>query len=41
VKISHEYNGNAEISEGLKEGDLLITEGYDLINEGDKLNVKK
>jgi RND family efflux transporter MFP subunit len=41
VKISHEYNGLAEISEGLKEGDLLITEGYDLINEGDNVNVKK
>ena len=41
VKIAHEYNGVAEVSEGLKEGDLLITEGYDLINEGDKVNVKK
>jgi hypothetical protein len=41
IKISHEYNGLAEISEGLKEGDLLITEGYDLINEGDNVNVKK
>jgi RND family efflux transporter MFP subunit len=41
IKISHEYNGNAEIASGLKEGDLLITEGYDLINEGDKVNVKK
>lgn len=41
VQISHEYNGNAEISTGLKEGDLLVIEGYDLINEGDKLNVKK
>jgi len=41
VKISHEYNGLAEISEGLKENDLLITEGYDLINEGDHINVKK
>ncbi|MBI3518738.1 MAG: efflux RND transporter periplasmic adaptor subunit [Bacteroidetes bacterium] len=41
VKISHEYNGMAEISEGLKEGDLLITDGYDLINEGDNVNVKK
>jgi membrane fusion protein (multidrug efflux system) len=39
--ISHEYNGLAEVSEGLKEGDLLITEGYDLINEGDNVNVKK
>jgi hypothetical protein len=25
----------------LKEGDLLITEGYDLINEGDHINLKK
>jgi multidrug efflux pump subunit AcrA (membrane-fusion protein) len=41
IKISHEYNGNAEIASGLKEGDMLITEGYDLINEGDKVNVKK
>ncbi|MES2512991.1 MAG: efflux RND transporter periplasmic adaptor subunit [Bacteroidota bacterium] len=41
IKISHEYNGMAEISEGLKDGDLLITEGYDLINEGDNVNVKK
>lgn len=41
VTISHEYNGNAEISNGLKAGDMLITEGYDLVNEGDKVNVKK
>ena len=41
IKISHEYNGLAEISEGLKEGDLLITEGYDLINEGDQINILK
>ncbi len=41
ITISHEYNGNAEISNGLKAGDLLITEGYDLVNEGDKVNMKK
>jgi RND family efflux transporter MFP subunit len=41
IKISREYNGLAEISDGLKEGDLLITEGYDLINEGDHINLKK
>ena len=41
IKISHEYNGLAELSEGLKEGDLLITEGYDLVNEGDQVNVAK
>ena len=37
VRINHEYAGLAEISEGLKQGDLLITEGYDLVNEGDKV----
>ena len=41
VTLTHEYNGLAEISEGLKAGDLIITEGYDLINEGDKVNVAK
>lgn len=41
VKVSREYNGNAEIEEGLKDGDLLIIEGYDLINEGDNVNVRK
>jgi membrane fusion protein (multidrug efflux system) len=41
IKISHEYNGIAEISEGLKEGDMLITEGYDMINEGDNVNITK
>ncbi len=41
IKISHEYNGLAEISEGLNDGDLLITAGYDLVNEGDKVHLKK
>ena len=41
VKVSKEYNGLAEISDGLAEGDLLITEGYDLVNEGEKITVKK
>lgn len=41
ITVSHEYNGLAEIADGLKEGDLLITEGYDLINEGDMVNVAK
>jgi membrane fusion protein, multidrug efflux system len=40
VTIGREYRGNAEIVDGLKEGDMLIVEGYDLVNEGDKLNVK-
>lgn len=41
IKILHEYNGLAEVTEGLKAGDLIITEGYDLINEGDHVNVAK
>jgi membrane fusion protein (multidrug efflux system) len=41
ITITHEYNGMAEVAEGLKDGDLLITEGYDLINEGDNVNVAK
>ena len=41
IKISKEYNGMAEISEGLNEGDLLITEGYDLVNDGEKIVLKK
>jgi membrane fusion protein, multidrug efflux system len=34
VKIGREYSGMAEVLEGLKEGDLLITEGYDLVIDG-------
>ena len=41
VTISREYSGQAEISSGLKEGDQLITEGYDLANEGDRIILKK
>jgi RND family efflux transporter MFP subunit len=41
IKIGKEYNGTAEVLEGLKEGDLLITDGYDLVNEGDKIVNKK
>lgn len=41
IKISHEYNGLAEVTEGLKAGDMIITEGYDLINEGDHVNLAK
>lgn len=41
VTVSREYNGMAEIESGVKEGDLLITEGYDLVNEGDKIKVTK
>jgi membrane fusion protein (multidrug efflux system) len=39
IKTDREYAGQAEVTEGLREGDLLITEGYDLVNDGDALNV--
>jgi len=41
VKTGREYAGLAEISEGLKVGDVIITLGYDLVNEGDKVIVAK
>jgi RND family efflux transporter MFP subunit len=41
VKIGREYNGMAEILEGLKENDMLITEGYDLVNEGTPIKSTK
>jgi RND family efflux transporter MFP subunit len=41
VQVGKEYRGNAEILSGLKAGDVIITEGYDLVNEGDKVAVKK
>jgi membrane fusion protein, multidrug efflux system len=41
VKIGREYSGMAEIVSGLKEGDLLITQGYDLVNEGTEIKAVK
>ncbi len=41
ITLGREYSGNAEVLSGLKNGDLLITEGYDLVNEGDKVVSKK
>lgn len=41
VKIGREYSGMAEITEGLNEGDLLITEGYDLVNDGTSIKSTK
>lgn len=40
ITIAKEYNGIAELKNGLIEGDKVITEGYDLINAGDKIKVK-
>lgn len=41
VEIGKEYSGQAEIKSGLKESDLLITLGYDIINEGESIAYKK
>lgn len=41
VTIGREYDGMAEINTGLNEGDLIITEGYDLVHEGDLIILKK
>ena len=37
VKVGKIYNGNAEISEGLKEGDNFISKGYHELNEGEEV----
>jgi membrane fusion protein, multidrug efflux system len=41
ITLGKEYNGKAEIKEGLTETDLLITSGYDGLNEGDALKIKQ
>jgi len=41
ITIGREYNGLAEITKGLNAGDMLIVAGYDLINDGDIITVKK
>ena len=41
IILGREYNGVAEIKNGLSETDLLITSGYDGLNEGDLIEVKK
>lgn len=40
VTTGREYNGKAEITSGLSDGDMLITEGYDQVNDGDPIMVK-
>lgn len=37
VKIGKMYNGRAEITDGLKEGDQLIVKGYQELNEGETI----
>ena len=41
ITTGREYNGLAEITKGLNAGDLLIVAGYDLINDGDAITLKK
>jgi membrane fusion protein (multidrug efflux system) len=39
VKVGKVYNGNAEITDGLKAGDKIITVGYDDLNNGDAVSL--
>lgn len=41
ITVGKEYHGQAEITSGLKEGDLLITAGYDVVSEGEAILYKK
>jgi RND family efflux transporter MFP subunit len=41
VKVGKAYRGQAEILDGLKAGDQLVTLGYDLINDGDRITYTK
>lgn len=40
VTLGKEYNGKAEVKNGLKSGDAIVTAGYDIINEGDPIELK-
>ena len=35
ITLGEQYKGQAEIKEGLKDGDLVLDSGYDMVNEGD------
>ena len=41
VTLGKEYSGKAEIKSGLNENDLLVTLGYDVINDGDPIVYKQ
>jgi membrane fusion protein, multidrug efflux system len=41
VTVGKQYNGKTEILTGLKEGDLLLESGYDIVNDGDVIAYKK
>jgi len=41
ITLGKEYNGKVEVLAGLNENDLLVTLGYDVVNEGDAIAYKK
>lgn len=41
IQTGREYGGRTEVISGIKAGELLITAGYDLVNDGDAVSVKK
>jgi membrane fusion protein (multidrug efflux system) len=41
ITLGNQYNGKAEITSGLKEGDVLVTGGYDVINDGELITYNK
>jgi membrane fusion protein, multidrug efflux system len=41
IKIGREYNGMAEVKDGLNENDQLITEGAIGLNEGESIKIKE
>jgi multidrug efflux pump subunit AcrA (membrane-fusion protein) len=41
VKIGKTFNRETEITQGLKPGDTVITQGYNNVSNGSLLNIKK
>jgi len=41
ITTGREYNGLAEVTSGLVAGDMLIVAGYDIVNDGDAITIKK
>lgn len=37
VSLGKQYSGKAEVLSGIKEGDMLVVSGYDIINAGEKI----
>ena len=41
ITLGKTYRGMAEVVKGLKEGDMLVTLGYDIVNDGDAVQPTK